>query len=1705
MRTTIAMFMIFMVVLLSIPLFGSGIDDRDFRDPRMRRLEMEMPTKNMEPNPATKGMKDGTTGDHENTTLIGRWANGPCKTVAVKGDTAYFGNGGYLEIVDFSEPSNPLELSKIVLPSVVQDVTISGDYAYVADNDAGLRIIDISNPLNHNEVGFFITENYAEGIAVCDNYAYVAAGDSGLYVLRIEDFQNIILEYRYTTNTWTGSVCQEGDYIYMWFDGVGLKIFDISNPPDLHIIGELSSSYLAWGLHKNGNYLYVAANYDGLRIIDISDPSNPQETGYYDTFGYASRVFTSENYAYIADGYDGLRIMDISDPSDPNEVGFYLTEGNAYGVAVSGKYAYVSDHWNGLRIIDISTPSNPDQMGFYDTGGSARGVTVSGNYAYVADYWKGMRIIDISNLNNPTEVGFFDAYGANEVSVAGDYAYLVGSGSAMGLSLRIIDISAPSNPSFVSGFSISIASGYDVFVKDSYAFVAAENAGLHIIDVSDPSDPMETGFYDTGDYAYGIAVSGDYAYVADQSDGLRIIDISDPVNPAETGFYDTGGKAYGVAVRDDYAYVADGDAGLRIIDISNPANPIETGFYDTGGYAEGVAVSGGYAYLADSNAGLRIIDTSDPANPAEVGFYDTGNYAYGVAISGNYAYVADYYDGLYIIRNDLASDLVSLSIDDTEAAPEDIISIPVVIDYGFSDIAVIQLQISYCSDLLSYVGMSSDYGLSSGDVNNLGDQINIVWVYSGTPMEVQDGDTLIVLNFEVDASATEGQTCTLDFTGDNNIGDPDENAFTLDLNGGTFTVTDETPTISLDIPELTGAPGSVAEIPIEVISGFNNVAVLELHISYDTEVLSYSGMYSDYLSSGDVNDVGGQVNIVWVYGGTPIVIADGDSLLVFEFDVVGSAGDSSPLDFVGDNNIGDPDENAFPLNLSDGTFAVTDEMPTITLDIPNVTGAPGSVVEIPIEVVSGFGNVAVLELHVSYDPDVLSYTSMSSDYLSAGDVNNVGGQLNIVWVYGGTPLNIASGDSLLVFQFEVTGSAGESSPLNFTGDNNIGDPDENAFGLNLNGGTFTVTDETPTISLDIPDTTGTSGSMAAIPIEVVSGFGNVAVIELHVSYDPDVLSYTSMSSDYLGAGDVNNVDGQLNVVWVYGGTPLNIASGDNLLVFQFEVMGSAGDSSPLNFSGENIIGDPSENPFTLDLRNGSFTVTGGEDPFPPFTPTNLSGVFQGIARIDSNYTTNCDMIAAFDDEGNCAGKANIIMDNEKSYINLTIYGDDPTSPEDEGINSGEDFFISIWDCSENEILNYPQTFNEWESTNGTPMPAYNDPNHIYDFTYASDYAFFNSGWNLISFDVGVEGISPSEIFSDLINNNNLIYVSGYNQGAVFYDPNGLPFLNTLTEMDNGYGYWVKVNQSPPIEVCGVKLAHDFYMNLRNGWNLIGYWPRLAQEPEDAYTALITANELLYVSGYNNGARFYDPNGLPFLNTLTSLENGFGYWVKVNTEIQHFTYPTVESSRSLAKATNINRNPDIIPTNQFMFVNGTVEFGDDEDHSGESIRIENRNNQTIAEIPIVNGNYLMTTPIYGDDITTEVVDGCQDGEILYFYYKDLQSNVTIDFYANMELSQVNLSFTSECKEYSLLQNYPNPFNSETRISFYLPGSSSARLIITDIRGNMIREYIYTDFRGGKHTIYWDGTDMKNQPVSSGIYFYRLQMDQRKDTKMMLLIK
>jgi L-ascorbate metabolism protein UlaG (beta-lactamase superfamily) len=86
------------------------------------------------------------------------------------------------------------------------------------------------------------------------------------------------------------------------------------------------------------------------------------------------------------------------------------------------------------------------------------------------------------------------------------------------------------------------------------------------------------------------------------------------------------------------------------------------------------------------------------------------------------------------------------------------------------------------------------------------------------------------------------------------------------------------------------------------------------------------------------------------------------------------------------------------------------------------------------------------------------------------------------------------------------------------------------------------------------------------------------------------------------------------------------------------------------------------------------------------------------------------------------------------------------------------------------------------------------------------------------------------------------------------------------------------------------------------------------------------------------------------------------------------------------------------------------------------------------------------------------------------------------------------------EFELYQNYPNPFNPETTISYSIPSAGTVRLRIFDVIGSEILNLIDKNQTAGLHTYTFNANDL-----SSGVYFYTLEFDEKKQRAKMLFLK
>ncbi len=87
----------------------------------------------------------------------------------------------------------------------------------------------------------------------------------------------------------------------------------------------------------------------------------------------------------------------------------------------------------------------------------------------------------------------------------------------------------------------------------------------------------------------------------------------------------------------------------------------------------------------------------------------------------------------------------------------------------------------------------------------------------------------------------------------------------------------------------------------------------------------------------------------------------------------------------------------------------------------------------------------------------------------------------------------------------------------------------------------------------------------------------------------------------------------------------------------------------------------------------------------------------------------------------------------------------------------------------------------------------------------------------------------------------------------------------------------------------------------------------------------------------------------------------------------------------------------------------------------------------------------------------------------------------------------------------LGNYPNPFNPITDVRFTLSRSTQTSLTIYNLLGQQVKQLVDQTLPAGQHSFIWNGKNANGFQVASGMYLYRLVVDDQAITKKMLLLK
>ena len=333
-------------------------------------------------------------------------------------------------------------------------------------------------------------------------------------------------------------------------------------------------------------------------------------------------VAIKDDLAFIANDDQGLEILNISNPSKPDKISSIKIPNNAKEIYIFHNVAIVVSKYSGLAFVDITNPYNPIIIEILELGHNVAEVDMRFNLLHIMTESDGLHIYDISNPYQPLHISDWDSgYFHTGISVLNKLICLSGAG----VGLEIVDLTIYSNPTFISKWNDSTGTAKGVYAsiinEDKIAFLANDNSGLEIINFTDVHNPTKIGEYNGLTNVVDVVVETNTAFLC-SDDGIAILDVSDPTSPIELDIYSSDGDCTDIAVNDNLAIFTDFYKGIKLLDISN-LNDVQllSQFFDNG-QAKKITIKDDLAFVVDGQAGLEIFNISNPGKLDKIGQYN---------------------------------------------------------------------------------------------------------------------------------------------------------------------------------------------------------------------------------------------------------------------------------------------------------------------------------------------------------------------------------------------------------------------------------------------------------------------------------------------------------------------------------------------------------------------------------------------------------------------------------------------------------------------------------------------------------------------------------------------------------------------------------------------------------------------------------------------------------------------------------------------------------------------------------------------------------------------------------------------------------------------------------------------------------------------------------------------------------------------------
>lgn len=383
-----------------------------------------------------------------------------------------------------------------------------------------------------------------------------------------------------------------------------------------------------WGyVDSSGNEYALLGTDAGLSIVDVTNPASPVEItlipGPTNVPGATiwREVKTRGTYAYVVSEHmvpnnlSGLQIIDLSGlPGSATLVRNYRwpnvdsTNARAHTVTIDDAgYLYIQGgtatlgtggHQGGIRIFSLDDPENPNPLSVFDPR-YVHDVFIRNDVLFSSNIFDGghIDILDVSDRSNPQLIVshvYPNGFSHNSFATEDDQ-YLFSTDEVTGLTMKVFDIGVIWDADTTNDDQITQVADYigdstqiahEIFIRGDYGFLSHYVEGVKILDISDPTNPVEVAYYDT--YLQpGDGFNGDWGvYPFLPSGNILVSDI-------QTGLYVF-----------QFDSVRAGAVAGVVVDQIGPLQDVTISFVEA---SKVVTTAGSGAYHFDSNEGFHTL------------------------------------------------------------------------------------------------------------------------------------------------------------------------------------------------------------------------------------------------------------------------------------------------------------------------------------------------------------------------------------------------------------------------------------------------------------------------------------------------------------------------------------------------------------------------------------------------------------------------------------------------------------------------------------------------------------------------------------------------------------------------------------------------------------------------------------------------------------------------------------------------------------------------------------------------------------------------------------------------------------------------------------------------------------------------------------------------------------------------------------------